>query len=172
MGRYRKLECLGDYSRAIRNKYGLGSNSKYKPWLRVQDVPSHGHSGKIFGLKTQREHHILSENESSLFYLAEFRDDVIDIREQFPLLPLNLSVRISEILGLAHPSLHKTGELWVLTTDFLLTCSDGNATWYEAVSVKPNSGLKNIRTAQKLEIERVWWELLGVSFKIFTNTEV
>lgn len=171
MGRYRKLECLGDYSRALRNKYGLGVGANYKPWLRVQDVRSHGHSGKIFGLKTGREHHVLSENESSLFYLAEFRDDVVDIREQFPLLPLDLSVRISKIIGIEHPKLHRNKELWVVTTDFLLTCSNGDDTWYEAISVKPESGLQDKRAAQKLEIERVWWELLGVSFKIFTNTQ-
>ncbi|MBF38323.1 TnsA endonuclease N-terminal domain-containing protein [Idiomarina sp. UBA4520] len=171
MGRYRKLESLDDFSRALRNKYGLGNGSDYKPWLRVQDVRSYGNSGKIYGLKTQREHHILSENESCFFYLAEFNDSVIDIREQFPLLPLDLSVRISKVLGVAHPTVPKTKSLSVMTTDFVLSCSDGERVWYEAISVKPREELKSMRSAQKLEIERHWWQLLGVPFHVFVKNE-
>ena len=171
MSRYRKLESLEDFSRALRSKYGLGSGPDYKPWMKAQDVPSHGNSGKIYGLKTQREHHILSEKESCFFYLAEFNDSVIDIREQFPLFPLNLSVRIAKILGVKHPVVTKTKSLFVITTDFLLTCSNGKNIWYEAVSVKPRDKLKDIRSAQKLEIERHWWQLLGISFRIFVKDE-
>ena len=98
MSRGRKLEDLADFQRALRNKYGLGEGDSYKPWLRVQDVRSQGNSGKIQGIKVNREHHMLSEHESCFFYIAEFCDSVIDIREQFPLLPLG-KVRISgEIL--------------------------------------------------------------------------
>ena len=47
MSRGRKLESLQDYQRALKNKYGIGEGSDYKPWLRVQDVKSHGTRGFV-----------------------------------------------------------------------------------------------------------------------------
>ncbi len=171
MARRRKLDTQADFQRALKNKYGLGEGAAYKPWLRVQDVSSHGNSGKIQGIKSHREHHTLSEHESCFFYLAEFCDLVIDIREQFPLLPLDLSIKISKLLGVKHPVIPKSQISNVMTTDFLLTCSDGIDTWYEAVAVKPIDIIKNHRVAEKLDIERVWWQLLGIRFQLFVMTE-
>lgn len=167
----RKLQTTEDFKRALKNRYGLGDRDSYKPWIRVQDVASQGNSAKIQGLKAKREHHTLSEHESCFFYLVEFSDSVIDIREQFPLLPLDLSVRISRVLGLKHPIVPGTKTPNVMTTDFLLTCSDGFKTWYEAVSVKPENKINDKRAAEKLDIERVWWGLQGVPFHIFIMTD-
>ena len=168
----RKLEKLADYKRALKQKYGLGEGVNYTPWIRVQDVKSHGHSGKIEGIKSGRTHHTLSEQESCFFYLAEFSESVIDIREQFPLLPLSLSLKISQLLDIEHPQHPKSKDPIIMTTDFLLTCSDGKRIWYEAVCIKPSEKLFDRRTAQKLDIERVWWELLGVPFHIFCLSEI
>ncbi|MFB1074937.1 TnsA endonuclease N-terminal domain-containing protein [Vibrio diabolicus] len=168
----RKLEKLADFKRALKQSYGLGEGASYTPWIRVQDVKSHGHSGKIEGLKSGRSHHTLSEQESCFFYLAEFSDSVIDIREQFPLLPLSLSLKIAQSLGIEHPKHPVTKDPVIMTTDFLLTCSGGQRVWYEAVCVKPREKLSDKRTAEKLDIERVWWELLGVPFHIFYLSEL
>lgn len=172
MARRRKLEKLADFKRALKQNYGLGEGATYTPWIRVQDVKSHGHSGKIEGIKSGRTHHTLSEHESCFFYLAEFSDSVIDIREQFPLLPLSLSLKISQSIGIEHPKHPTTKDPIIMTTDFLLTCSDGQRVWYEAVCVKPREKLSDKRTAEKLDIERVWWELLGVPFHIFYLSEL
>ena len=168
----RKLEKLADFKRALKQNYGLGEGASYTPWIRVQDVKSHGHSGKIEGIKSGRTHRTLSEHESCFFYLAEFSDSVIDIREQFPLLPLSLSLKISQSLSVEHPKHPITKDPIIMTTDFLLTCSDGQRVWYEAVCVKPREKLSDKRTAEKLDIERVWWELLGVPFHIFYLSEL
>lgn len=171
MARRRKLEQLTDFKRALTQKYGLGEGAEYKPWIRVQDVNSQGHSGKIKGIKSGRTHHTLSEQESCFFYLAEYSDLVIDIREQFPLLPLDLSIKISKTLDVVHPK-HPSSKVPIsMTTDFLLTCRDGNNKWYEAVAVKPEEGLGDKRAAEKLDIERVWRELLGVPFHVFSKTK-
>lgn len=168
----RKLETLTDFQRALKQKYGLGEGSSYKPWLRVQDVKSRGNSGKIEGLKSGRVHHTLSEGESCFFYIAEFCDSVVDIREQFPLLPLDLSLKISKTIGVDHPENPQSKDPNIITTDFLLTCSDGVDTWYEAVSVKPEAELGKKRAAEKLDLERIWWELQGVTFHLFVMTEL
>jgi hypothetical protein len=103
MDRGRKLESLKDFERALKNKYGIGQGSEYKPWIRIQDVKSPGTRSLIYGRKSQRSHHMLSSIESEHFYLAEFSNSVVDIREQFPLLPLNYTQKIANILGVEHP---------------------------------------------------------------------
>ncbi|WP_426785563.1 TnsA endonuclease N-terminal domain-containing protein [Rahnella variigena] len=148
----------------------MGEGEAYKPWLRVQDVNSRGHSGKIYGIKTHRQHHTLSEHETCFFYLAEFNVCVCDIREQFPLLPLDLSVKIAKTIGVKHPSVPRKDTCNIMTTDFVLTCFDGERTWYEAISVKPQEELKNKRVAEKLDIERIWWQLQGIRFQVFAMT--
>jgi hypothetical protein len=171
MARGRKLESVADFNRSLTNKYGIGEGSDYKPWLRVQDVKSNGIKSQVWGRKTERVHHLLSSIESQFFYLAEFSDSVIDIREQFPLLPLNVSQKIAANLGVEHPTVPYTGEPNIMTTDFLLTCRKDGRIFYKAISVKPEDGIDQ-RVAEKLDIERIWWELLGVDFFFFTGNDL
>ncbi|WP_375186024.1 TnsA endonuclease N-terminal domain-containing protein [Pseudoalteromonas sp.] len=124
------------------------------------------------GLKTGRIHHTLSSIESDFFYLAEYSDSVTDIREQFPLLPINLSIKIAEALGIEHPTHPKTKEPIIITTDFLLTRLIGEQVIYEAISVKPKDESDEQRVLEKLEIERVWWELLGIKFSYYIGNEL
>ncbi|OZB42966.1 MAG: heteromeric transposase endonuclease subunit TnsA [Alishewanella sp. 34-51-39] len=171
MARGRKLETLDDYKRALKGKYGVGEKANYKPWLRVQDVKSHGTRSQIWGKKTGRVHHTLSSIETQFFYISEFCDSVVDIREQFPLFPLNNSEKIARLLDIEHPFVPKTRTPNVFTTDFLLTRLVNGQLVYEAISVKPADELTDLRVLEKLEIERIWWESLGVRFFIFTGNE-
>lgn len=168
----RKLKTFDDFSRALKNKYGIGEGNTYKPWLRVQDVKSKGVRSQILGLKTGRVHHTLSSIETEFFYLAEHSDSVTDIREQFPLLPINLSIKIAEALGIKHPTHPETKVPIVITTDFLLTRFIENEIVYEAISVKPEDDSDNQRVLEKLELERIWWELLGIKFSYFVGNEL
>lgn len=168
----RKLETFDDFNRALKNKYGIGEGISYKPWLRVQDVKSKGVRSQILGLKTGRVHHTLSSLETDFFYLAEYSESVSDIREQFPLLPINLSIKIAEALGIEHPTHPKTKEPIIITTDFLLTRLIGEQIIYEAISVKPEDESDEQRVLEKLEIERVWWELLGIKFFCYVGNEL
>ncbi|TCV72450.1 hypothetical protein EDE11_1532 [Methylomonas methanica] len=78
-------------SSATRNKKwikegrGGGSGKNYIPWLTVRDVSSEGRSHRIFGHKSQRTHHLLSDLELAVFFLLEWHQETTDIREQFPL---------------------------------------------------------------------------------------
>ena len=176
MAKGRNLETYTDFERSIKNGYGKGEGKNYKPWIRVQDVPSKGNSAKIQGIKSGREHHTLSEGESCFFYLAEDCDSIVDIREQFPLLPLDLSVKIAKHLDIKHPKNPNSKHCNVMTFDFMLTRTNDKNTWYEAVSVKPlnnflPSNKNRQRIAEKLELERVWCELLEIPYHIFVMTE-
>jgi hypothetical protein len=172
MGRGRRLKTLDDFKRALKGKYGLGEREHYKPWLRVQDVKSIGVRSQIWGRKTHREHHTLSSIETEFFYLSEFCDSVIDIREQFPLFPLNVTQKIATSIGVKHPTIPGTDTPNIITTDLLLTLLvDGKVT-YKAISCKPASEIKNHRVTEKIDIERIFWELLGVEFQVFTGNKL
>ena len=149
MGRPRNIKTLADYERALHQGFGLGTGCHYKPWLRVQDVPSLGRSSKIFGITTQREHHCLSDGETRFFYLAEFNSSVVDIREQFPLIPLDLISRIAKQANIKYPVTPKHKYPCVLTTDFLLTIQRNSKTEYLAVAIKNLNDLAVVRQSKK-----------------------
>ena len=77
----RQINTLNGIKRALSKGFGQGEGSEYIPWLRAQDVSSKGTSTKVNGLKTNRNHHFLSNIESEFFFLSEFSSSVIDIRE-------------------------------------------------------------------------------------------
>lgn len=86
----------------IKEGRGKGIGSEYKPWIFIQDVPSLGRSTRLNGIKCDRKHELLSDMERDYFYIIEYSDDVIDIREQFPLLPLEETILIAKELGIEH----------------------------------------------------------------------
>nr|MBF4275598.1 heteromeric transposase endonuclease subunit TnsA [Vibrio anguillarum] len=49
------------YKRWIKEGRGNGCDSGYLPWITVRDVPSDGRSHRVFGHKSQRTHHLLSD---------------------------------------------------------------------------------------------------------------
>lgn len=177
MGRGRRFTSYQDYEKALSKGIGLGHAENYQPWFRAQDVKSHGNRSVIFGLTTRRNHHFLSSIESDFFYLAEFNDSVVDIREQFPLFPLSLTRQIAEYLGVQHPLVRGipgkgSPVLHVMTTDFVLTMKNADGSFrYKAVAVKPDK-LIPVREAEKLEIERLFWTLLGVDFQIYVGSKL
>ena len=65
----------------IKEGRGSGVGADYKPWLNIQDVSSLGRSTRLKGIKTNRQHEFLSALERNYFYLTEYSDFVVDIRE-------------------------------------------------------------------------------------------
>ena len=158
--------------RFIREGRGKGSGSNYKPWHRVSDVPSLGRVHRPFGNKAGRQHHLLSDNEYFSFLIAEWDDNVIDIREQFPLLERHETVEIALSCGVKHPVDPHSQALWVLTTDQLLTVNTNNGIQLVARTIKQADDLGDERTLEKLEIERRYWMRRGVAWEIVTNLQL
>lgn len=154
--------------RFIKEGRGQGSGKEYLPWLRIQDIPSEGRATRGVGWTTGRRHELLSDIERNYCYLLDYSEDVIDIREQFPLLPLEETQMIAEKIGIEHPTDPKTGVPVVMTTDFLITCKDKNY----ARTVKPFSEMESERTIAKFEIERVFWETHHVDWGIITDRDL
>jgi len=55
-----------------------GRSFKTQSDIDRQDVPSHGRSRKVLGVKTDRLHHLLSDLEYGYLLVSEFSPDVVD----------------------------------------------------------------------------------------------
>jgi hypothetical protein len=161
----------------IANGDGQGELKNYKPFLHVRDVPSQGRSAIDLGLKTMRSHYYLSDLEYASHVLAEYATNVVDIREQFALLPWEETQQIAQELGIRHPTYPGTSTPIVVTTDIVLTMSDSSKFPYIALSVKMSDELdiKNKsakRTLEKLLIEKKYWERKSIPWILCTEKNI
>lgn len=150
---------------------GQGHGKDYKPFLTVRDVPSMGLSTRIKSWKIDRIHHLLSNQERDYFLSLVWSPMVVDIREQYPL-PLAATIDIATRLDIKHPSIPKTKEAAVMTTDFLITVLEDGDTRFQARTVKQSKDLNNARVVEKLEIERTYWSEQGIDWGIVTEHEI
>lgn len=151
---------------------GQGTGTSYVPWLSVHDFPSKGRVHRIKGWKHGRVHHLFSDLEANLFYTFEWSTTIIEIREQYPLLPLKETLAIAEQLKVKHPADPRTGHPLVMTTDFFLTIKRKLETRYEALAAKYSSDLISQRTREKLEIERMYWYRRNVDWSVGTEKQL
>jgi hypothetical protein len=140
---------------------GNGEGKHYLPWIHVAEVSSSGRSRRAFGIKTQREHHFLSDVEWNLFLLLEYSQDIVDIREQFPL-DRDLTLEIAALLGIKHPYYPGTHVPTVMTTDFLVTRVRNGQTVLEAFDTKREEEAEDARSLEKLQIQRTYLEGVGI----------
>lgn len=160
-------------NRWIQEGRGQGERKDYKPWLTVQDFPSKGRVTRIFGWKTKRTHHFFTDSEARYFYLLEWEDDVIDIREHYPL--FNCEEVIQNKTGLNF-NLFKdkdTGTPYILSTSFLITLKKTNGKIaYVARSLKADYELERKTALERLEIERRYWQSQNIDWGIVTQKEI
>jgi hypothetical protein len=175
--RARRFRTQQDIERYVAQGFGQGAGVDYKPWLRVQDVPSRGRSRKVQGLKTGRIHHVLSDLEYRYLAALEFSERVVDIREQFPLLPVASLQDIARRRGIRYPLYAGTTVPFVMTTDFVVTVkSDDGSVSEFARTVKYADELapgdRLARTLEKLELEKAFWAQRGVDWKLVTEASM
>lgn len=161
----------------IANGDGQGELENYKPFLHVRDVPSQGRSAIDLGLKTGRSHHYLSDLEYGCHVVAEYANNVGDIREQYALLPWEETQQIAQELGIRHPTYPGTSTPIVVTTDIVLTISDSSQFPAIALSVKMSSEIQienktAKRTLEKLLIEKKYWERRLIPWILCTEKNI
>jgi predicted transposase YbfD/YdcC len=167
-----KRKRTSEIEKWIKQDRGSGIGADYKPWLKVQDVSSEGRSTRLKGIKTSRQYEFLSDLERNYFYMTEHSDCIVDIREQFPLLPLEETIVIADELGIKHSTDPKTGEPIVMTTDFLLTVDKGQGVFEVARTVKMKDELLDERVLKKFEVEREYWQRRDIDWAIVTEEEI
>lgn len=148
---------------------GEGHGAAYKPFIQVSDVSSQGVSRRVFGHKTGRVHHFLSNVEYQFFLMLEWSSEIIDVREQFPL-PRDLTTAIASEFRLSHPFYPGTKVPTVMTIDMLATRLVDGEKVFEAYDIKRAEEAENFRSIEKLEITRSACEALGIPHRIIFHS--
>lgn len=173
-------ETASNIAKKIADGRGAGEGREYKPWLYTHEVPSMGLSHNPFSYKLGREMHLLSTGEQKFFYVAEYSPKITDVREQYPLLPLEETIQIARDNNILHPKDPRSQSEKVITTDFLLTTTDGGsiaiafkyARPLQAEKTLSSNTLEDLRTLEKLEIERLFWKARNIPWRIFTEIDI
>lgn len=168
MAKRKRTESI---EKKIKDGRGQGQGIDYKPWLKIQDVSSLGRSTRLKGIKVPRQYEFLSDLERNYFYILEFSDYVVDIREQYPLNGEDTLI-IAEELSLDHPKHPKTQEPIIMTTDFIVTTQRNDQILHTARTLKYKNDLADKRVLEKFEIERRYWERQGIDWGIVTEEEI
>ena len=146
----------------IKQKRGTGEGANYLPWIFSREVGSDGTESVFCDWKHGRQIQCLSQGEAKVYRYLRWKDDVIDIREQFPL-DLKLTLAIARRLNLPHPRNRKTH----MTTDMVVTYENPDGTRYlTAYSVKPNKNSFDNYAIKNLMIEQAYWNLQGIKHEI------
>lgn len=152
----------------IKEGRGSGEGKNYKPWITVRDIPSEGRSHRVFGHKTQRTHHLLSDLELAVFLILEWNQETTDIREQFPLRQEDTKALALEI-GIDHPATN--GVIHTMSSDFLVSTRNINQSKF-ALQVKYAQAMQDPRTIEKLELERRYWLKKEVPWYLVTELDI
>ena len=153
-----------DYDFWISKGRGQGKFRSYNPWLTIRDVKSPVGCSRIWSQKFKRTIHTLSYGETLAFFILERQDDVVDVREQYPLDPANTR-DICHEMGLQHPGVG--GRDIVMTTDFLVTYQlpDGKL-FYKAYNIKPSEKYLTTYALKNIAIEERYWQLKNIELEV------
>ena len=168
-----KLVTQASIDKRIASGVGQGVREAYVPWIKIRAVPSLGTSHIVPGVKVHRAHHLLSNAEYHYHVILEHDRSIIDIREQFPLLPAAETHAIATSLNIRPPVYPGTSVPLVLTTDFLITQVDETGkerlvarSMKYAQEIEKASKAEQDRLLEKLEIERIYWARRNVEWKL------
>lgn len=145
----------------------------YVPYTKTNTFSSKGRATRIMGIKTGRIHHLQSDNQYRAFMYFEWADQVVDIRESYPMLDIMEVIDNKEGLRFDKFKDKEKDTQFILTTNFLLTVDKGNGEIeYVARTIKNTTELSRAITAEKLEIDRRYWEAKGIEWKVITEKEL
>lgn len=152
---------------------GQGRGIEYHPWIKTHELSAISVKHRLLGWKIRRIYQLISTLEYMYFLTVQWEDNVIDIREQFPLLPIEQTIFIAEELGIRYPSLFKrNGEEIVMTSDFVITIKNGDNIYDIVRTVKTMNDLAKKRTREKLKIEEEFYNKKGSDWGIVTEQQI
>lgn len=167
----------------LRDGRGKGTGAGYRPWLDVRTKGLNSNTWRPCG-KNGRTYHLLSNIEFAIFAILDRLDSTTDLREQFPLLPLEETQRIAEDMGRPHPRAcpfqDKGGPKVdiVMTTDLVVDLAERpDLPANVAISVKragalTDTPLKVRNLLAKAEIERRYWQARDTPFLLITDADL
>lgn len=169
-GTYPALEA--EIARRVKAGLGQGRGKEYKPWIRVHDFSSRGLSQRIPLRITGRTHHVFSLLEANFLYWMSEREDVSDIREQYPCLPIRESLALARKLGIPHPWDRRKCQPFVMTSDFRVTFIESRALQDKVFSLKYAVELDKKTVNRKLWLEKRFWADRGIEWSLITERDI
>lgn len=160
--------------RRLKQGRGSGHGTEYRPWIRISEFSSRGRRHRIECVKFARTLHLLSDLERSAFFVSEYRRDVIENREQYPLLPLSKTQQLADDLLIDHPRPPRSFVDCVMSTDQVWTIEALSGKTLQPIIVKYTDALEDSRTIAKIAIEwEFWTDATGAHPpRIFTEYDV
>lgn len=166
-----------NYRTKIKEKRGvidLAHCENYIPWIKANEFKqSYGTRYCFNDLFINRQIHCMSTLERDYYLITRSNANVVAIFEQYPLLPYQTTMMISEQLNYKHPMHPFKKNFIVMTTDFLILYKhdNGKYEWF-ARAVKSEKQLLNSRVLEKLEIEKAYWSYHGIKWGIITENNI
>lgn len=154
--------------------------SGYVPWVTVRQSHSIGQGQIVINSKLDRALHFLSRGELQPYFHFEHNSNVVNIFEQFPL-PLDATLKIAKKLNILHPGSYIEAIKYdgqtpakTMSTDYLVKLKNGKYIAYsfkysDSLDPTETSPISVARTNKKFEIERFYWNSLGIRFIIITE---
>jgi hypothetical protein len=157
----------------LREKRGQGYGVNYKPWILPHELPSDGRTHKILGWKHNRVHYLLSDGELWAFLILQMEDNVLDIREQFPLLPIEKTLKIADQINIVHPPKCRSdrNKKTVITSDFNLLIKKDDGIKEIVRTLKTENDYHKKRTQEKFLIEKEYWKQNGIDWGVILHNE-
>lgn len=106
-----------------------------------------------------------------MFLLFEWNENALEINEQIEL-NLDETLLIANEAGIKHPT--KDGNNKVMTSDFYITFYKSNRPGIAqlAIQAKYSKDLEDIRSIEKIELERKFWKKKEIDFCIVTELDI
>ena len=148
---------------------GQGQLAAYKPWLTTTDVSGQfTRRSRFRGNTAGRVHHVFSDLEADVIYTIDWAENVVDIRERFPM-DRDVTLKIAAEAGLKHPADPKSGVATVQFSDALVDRSDGPQV---ACSIVVAKELERKQVRERFEIQRRYWAGRRTAWRIITEGQV
>lgn len=152
----------------VRRGLGIGVGAGYRPWRQIRRSGIRGTASYVRGVRIDRIFQLLSEKETTYFYLKERQPEVIDIREHWPILDLDRTLQLSRACGINHPMHDDMPEPFTL--DFLITEQTETGLTYRASCLSPVSESPGERTERLLQVQYRWCHENGIGwFRVDTS---
>ena len=165
-----KRKTSGDDNK-LKQGRGQGHGENYHPFNTVRDANSSSRCHRYKGHKSKRLHHLQSDIDRNYFFILEWSNTVLDIREQFPL-ELTETLSIADRLKIKHPIDSMTNMPGVMTTSFLIDVLSEGQSIQKARSLTSSRQLGSPRLIALKEIERTYWTERGVDWGIVTELDI
>lgn len=132
----------------IDNNYGLKTKEHYEPWLSERAFTGQGTLIILKNCSFKRNHILFSKLQEKVLLCLLYQDDVVDIREHYPIF---------------------TGQDKVICTTFLVTRKIENKYIDEAITVirEINNHYKN-----RLLLQEKYWREKGVVYRVITEKDM